>query len=360
MKPQELDELFRRGLADQQVPPRPTAWAAIQQRLHAAGPTTDGAAVEDDVLPNFLLGAPMQPAAPVPFMTASRGGDTLAVAPVAAWWQRPALRAAAAVVLLVGGGALALRSGLADADEPEVAVTAATEVQPMSVTPLSLTSEPVSYPKSATSVAVAMPAESESAAPLPTAQAPRAATPERPVMAATVAVTRAATPTPTPAVRHRTTSAHKALDAAVLAAAAPPRAAADSQAVSRRAMVVAGRSAAKMPPSSLTVGEVADATVASTAPSVTASPSHGFVNVRRDDLRVADEDETIEVDGGMVGQFVARATGRPARITSPNALLRRGAGRVRELLDRADHTTDGQLTIETHVAGRAVRKTISL
>lgn len=387
MKPEELDELFRRGLADQQLPPRPSAWAAVQQRL-AAPDASDATAATADSLPAFLRnGASVAPppaslTRPVPLMTASRGGAALPTGGVTApatggWWQRPAMRAAAAVVLLVGGSLL-LRTNPDPSDSagsavPEVA-TAVEDIAPAAFAPTTAAEEaPVTSVihgvTNDVAAADAPPSDAE-ITPETTTATPVAFTALR-----TLPAVRAAAPTATrqdtrlsvskiggASTRHATRHLAHAAPAPVQVATAAPlrRTTADSQAIAAHTARVRRQAASAA--SGLTVGEAADATLAAASP---APAPHGFVNVRRGDLRpsytadVAD-DETIEVDGGTIGQLVARATGRPMRITSPNALLRRGAGRMRELLDRADHTVDGQLTLETSVVGRSVRKTISL
>ena len=78
MKPEELDELFRHGLAGQQAPPRPGTWASIQQRMQAEAGAADAA--DADELPAFLRRPTAGTAAEarlVPLMTASRGGAPL-------------------------------------------------------------------------------------------------------------------------------------------------------------------------------------------------------------------------------------------------------------------------------------------
>ncbi len=393
MTPEELDELFRRGLADQQTPPPPTAWAAIQHRLNAAAPED-----EDEALPAFLLRTPApQPVAP-PLMTAARGGAARTAATPGAWYQGPALRAAAAVVLLVGGSALVLRSGLAD----EVATDAATAVVAL-ITP---DAPPVAMPR--TLAAPAADAELTATSAVAAAHAAPAAaeaqvgpdleaSPEAPgqpqAVTAAFAVAAAGTEPATAVLRHRAattagapaTAGYPAARAAsrrglrpaagmapgMVATVPTQRPAADSQAyASRTALATTARppttTTSSASAASLTVGEAADAALAAAR---TAAPAHGFVSVRAADLPRArsfddndddDDNATIEVGGGTVGRLVARATGRPARIASPNALLRRGAGHVLDMIDRADNTADGQLTIETRVVGRPVRKTISL
>lgn len=347
MKPEELDELFRRGLAGQPAPPpRPTAWATVQQRM-AATPDADA----EDELPAFLrTGVPAAPALmtpAAPLMTAVRGGGALArttsaTPGAAAWWQRPALRAAAAVVLLVGGGVLVLRENTPDSD-PMVAVA------------------PTSVPAVAFLQPNSLAAASDAAPVAPTATV--AAAPTAPVVAENSAENSAETLVNRPVTAPTPASSR---EVAPVVAAAPRRVARRSPVSMAQqadpATAVAFAAADSVPRvANLLAEAVMEITI---RPAAGAQPAAGYAQPATFARTVAGVDGT-DAEGrvaveGEVGRWVSRATGRELRITSPHTLLRRASGRMRDLLDRADHTTDGQLTLETSLAGRPIRKTISL
>lgn len=394
MKPEELDELFRHGLAGQQAPPRPGTWASIQQRMQAEAGAADAA--DADELPAFLRRPTAGTAAEarlVPLMTASRGGAPLqsGAAPslvarvAAAWWHRPALRAAAAVVLLVGGGALLVRT---DADEAaDTATVALTDLPATALAPAEAPRSARPRPERALGSPAALPAAlasattaSEAPTEAPCEPTPNPARPHRSQPATGYAfvgqgITDAVISEHLTCADHRCGTCDRIEHKIGPARFRSLRAEAAAQVVARlktphrsapavpaggarpdsQAVALAPRQQPAATSSGLTVGEAADASLAE------APAAHGFVSVPREEINVpADDDDAIELDGGAIGQFVTRATGRPARISSPNALLRLGAGRVRALLDRADNTPDGQITIQTNIVGKQVRKTISL
>ncbi len=355
MKPEELDELFRRGLADQQSPPRPSAWADVQQRMAtAAAAAADDDA--DDELPAFLRSSEIAAPRAAPFMTASRGGGALGAArpaPMAApWWQRPALRAAAAVLLFVGGGALMVQQNATEIEEGYSTITGATS--------------PVRDVLN--TVAVAPSASSVRPAALTTMTPPSSVTPNAP-NALKNAPAETATEGPSVAmaveVKAPVTASASARTGSVVASASArrtSRAAAASATTSAAPTRPVAEEVAGTNPAADPLNEAVIEITIRPAPEAVAH-SAGFRNVSANDLAdrtaTADDERNLPVDGN-VGQWVARATGRELRIANPHSLLRRALGQVRQRLDGADDRADGQLTLETNVAGRPIRKTISL
>ncbi len=388
MKPEELDDLFRRGLSEQHAPPRPNAWAAIQQRMNASA---DAAAGDDDDLPAFLRnGAPTTAApAPAPFMTAARGGAALrqptASLTAISWWQRPAVRVAAAVLLLVGGGTVAIQHVEPLHSSPSVAVLAPTSLAPAALAPAALapaaTTEQAVASTETASVGAPATAPSESVkaveaqstsgveAVAQVASAPAASTTEQHTARVQKAFRQAATPTAL-ASNLRVTDAliHDHLLCEVQHCRACDvieekigstrfrslRADATAELVARNNTVRRNEATRT---ADLLTDAVVEVTIRPAADPNAAAPAAAFVSNRA----MAEADETVEIGGGTVGQLVSKAAGRRQfRVPSANTLIRRASGRVLEILDRADHTADGQLTIETNLAGREVMKTISL
>jgi hypothetical protein len=353
MKPEELDDLFRRGLSEQHAAPRPNAWAAIQQRMTDAAQSD---ADDDDDLPAFLRGEvpSVGTPAPAPFMTAARGGAAFR-APAAtltvSWWQRPIVRAAAAVVLLIGGGALAIQH-----IEPLHSAPATLAIAPTSLAPTNPTT--VTPPTQAPTTTPTPVAEQPSASLAVAATTPQAAEPVAlAAVAAPVQSTAIVAQTKTMApVRHvahnKTVGVAKSSEAAFASRSTD---AADTTEASAAKWASAARRKAARTADLLPADDVLEVTI---RPAVEPAPEMAASFASN---RMTQADETVEIGGGTVGQLVSRAAGRRSGgIISPNALFRRASGRVLEILDRADHSADGQLTIETSLAGRPVRKTISL
>jgi len=367
MKPEELDELFRRGLAEQNLPPRAQAWDSIQQRLRAP-------IGEEDELPAFLRQSPPSPAP----MTASRGGaGSLTIS----WYQRPVWRAAAVAVLAVG--TLLAQHQLSQhaakpADTPApLALATAPDRQPATQPTLLPDPEPVAAPQPAAHQAIAREPAQPAATP-----SPEPSFPQEPVGLALAAVD------VTPDLIHehllcpdrrcsdcdlieqkigparfRSLRADAARELMARNGVRSPRPASDGFALasasrpSRRAFVPGPAARPHAQP----VPEVAPAPAApapdaftdalAEAPAPEALPG-SEVTVAGQPAEESPETQTA--------QLATRTEERSGTGVRPRDVLRRASERMRSLLDGADHTNDGRLTIEKRVAGRPVRKTISL
>lgn len=349
MKPEELDELFRRGLADQQLPPRPQAWDSIQQRLRAP-------IGEEDELPAFLRKAP-EPVA-TPAMTASRGGGgNMTIS----WHQRPMWRAAAVAVLAVGGLLAQHQLRQADSAAPTMAVAERPTPIPTPATPL-----PTRQPATQVAVAVAAPNATRPTASVPT-PAPHY---QEPTAAAVAAVT------PALIRQHLLCEDHNCQQCDLIEQQLGParfrnlRTEAAAELLARNGLKVvvdqptgqgfALASAAARRPSShpaLPPSPVIEPKPAPHALPADVAPLADAVV----EVKIVPEELPAETEMPVVVATENQDAISPNRRSlRPADVLRRATERLLERIDRADHLSDGRLTIDTRVAGRPVRKTISL
>lgn len=366
MKPEELDELFRRGLADQQHPPRPQAWESIQQRLHAP-------IGEEDELPAFLRKAP-EPVATNPMMTASRGGGgNMSIS----WHQRPMWRAAAVAVLAVGG--LLAQQQLHQA-EPAASMMA---VAPAPVRPTETApTTPAIEPQNVVPAVVAV-AEPNAALPTAERQPEVSATASAPSRQERVGYALAATQVTSDLIHeHLLCSDRQCTDCDRIEQQIGParfrnlRAEAAAQLLARTGMKVvidqpnnqgfalassgasrsnrrsSGNSPALRTPLEPEPVVIPEAVVPDKDPLADAVVE---VKIVPDEVYIDQAEAPV-----VVAADAQSATSRRFSIPRPREVLRRASERMRDMIDRADHRSDGRLTIDTHVVGRPVRKTISL
>lgn len=392
MKPEELDELFRHGLAGQSAPPSGRAWDLVQQRLRET-PATD----EADELPAFLRGGSPPLAAKPPMMTASRGGAAGSLS--SSWTQRPLWRAAAVAILALGS-ALAYQHQVASTtaapEGPAVAAVAPARPlrsisnQPKQAAPLENVSE---LAAGLAATATSAPSLTSRAISSTVADAPATPAPASTTTDPNAAIDRSAFERTGDNVALASLDVTEALigehlhcqDGSCTECEAIEQKIGHAKfyqlrAEAANALVARVKEERRAPAATPGTGFA----LASTRPAARRPAPHRTapVAVPNSDApealctEAAAPTETVIATSGdweLVIRPVAPAPpAEPATnsqtacrhpnqsVTSPNDVLRRAGDHLRTLLDRADRTRDGRLTIDTEVAGRPVRKTISL